>query len=91
MDPEKANLKEGKTIACQLTAAQTTVWQRQERFDKTPRWGQGCMSGFWKDLSLVLIQAWQIAFNLQVSANQVAGEFAHRVKSHILAQQRRGL
>ena len=91
MDPEKANLKEGKTMACQLTAAQTTVWQRQERLDKTPRWGQGCMSGFWKDLSLVLIQAWQIAFNLQVSANQVAGEFAHRVKSHILAQQRRGL
>ena len=41
MDPEKANLKEGKTMACQLTAAQTTVWQRQERSDKTPRWGAG--------------------------------------------------
>lgn len=38
------------------------------------------MSGFWKDLSLVLTQGWQIAFNLQVSANQVAGEFAHSVR-----------
>ena len=38
------------------------------------------MSGFWKDLSLVLTQGWQIAFSLQVSANQVAGEFAHSVR-----------
>lgn len=80
MDPEKANLREGKTTACQLTATQTTVWQRQERFDKTPRWGQGCMRGFWKDLSLVLTQARQIALNLPISANQVAGEFAHSVR-----------
>lgn len=80
MDPEKSNLKEGKAMACQLTAAQATVWQRQERFDKTPRWGQGYMSGFWKDLSLVLTQGWQIAFSLQVSTNQVAGEFAHSVR-----------
>lgn len=80
MDPEKSNLKEGKAMACQLTAAQATVWQRQERFDKTPHWGQGYMSGFWKDLSLVLTQGWQIAFSLQVSTNQVAGEFAHSVR-----------
>lgn len=69
--PEEAGLGEGKATASQSAAAQTTVWQRQERLHKAPSQGQGCASGFWPGRDLVLSRGWQIALNLQVRANRL--------------------
>lgn len=70
-EPEEAGLREGKATACQPSAAQTTVWQRQERLHETPSWGQGGVGGFWLDQDLGPSQGWQLGCHSRASANQL--------------------